>query len=343
MYPGVVLDHAPHVGDVKGEVRCVLYEVSLTLDEGDWVEGVLGGGWGRQGGLTVIMESLISEWRAAGVQVLLCQKVVHPHLRFLASSSNLLVIDRLALRQTAPIEALLGARAVSSLGSMPPHSTGVCVLEVKWMGGRRRLCLTSPKSTVASLLIGGESEQVVDELLQCAERAMGVLIDSSKEDRDIKVVPGGGGIEAVLASALIRWTYLRDERVKAASERVTANSPHREEWARVVQVERGIHDVCTDFAKIITDLGRQISGNLDPLSSLHEVDEEVVSDESGGVKTWRCLGWDGRPRVSWRQSGAQLMVDDDTVMDSALMKERAIRRAVEMAAVVMRVKGVIRG
>ena len=60
------------------------------------------------------------------------------------------------------------------------------------------------------------------------------------------------------------------------------------------------------------------------------------------MRVWRCLGWDGRKRVSWRQRGQQLLVDEATVMDCAVTKERALRRAVEMAAVVMRVQGVIR-
>ena len=340
LYPGVVLDHGGEGEMAGGERRCVMYGVSLRLERDEWVDGGAVEGAGKEEGAKAVMEALVSDWKATGVQVLLCQKVVHAHLRHLAASSGILVLDRLALRHTAPIAAILRVPVLSSLSSLPLDATGLCTLESRWIAGRRRLCITSAQSTACTLVVAGPSEQVVEELTLGVERAVALLVDAARNEREIKAVPGGGGVEADMAAALRSWLQQRDSRVQAVAQRVADEGLDETEWGRVAHVERGLRVVIAEVAQTFADISRHVCGSSNP--SVSDGAREGLAEQDG-VRMWRCIGWDGRPRVSWRQRGSELLLDDDIVMDSATTKERALRRAVEIAAMVMRVNGVIRG
>ena len=337
LYPGVVLDSLPPSPLPPSPCCCLLHTASLAFDPADLPPGLQ-----EQGNGTApvsVMAAMVERWVEGGVQLLLCQKVVHPHLKYLAAVAGVQVVDRLGLRAAQAVEGLIRGSA-AGVADEAGEVMGEVRVEGRWMAGKRRLCLTAAGGTVATVVVAGEGEGKVDELMEVVERAMAALRETVTEGgAEARVTAGGGGTEALMAAALRQWVKEREGRMRERGKGIEEGE--RREWERVVKVERGVREVCGEVVKAIADIGRQIRTGAAGEADGSEEDA-VRWEEVDGVRQWRCVGWDSRWRVSWQERGGELQVDDDTLVDSVATKERSIRRAVELAAVVMRVKGVLR-
>ena len=149
---------------------------------------------------------------AAGVALLLCQKLVAPALLRLLDERNVLVLPRLSLRHIGAAKTLSGAAPLAQL--LPPE-----VGELGLLGGVRTLVLGSKEyvhllppaaaaappraEPVCTLVLWAPHVTASEELGLCVSCALATLASALCERRPA-VLPGGGAFEVIAAARLRR-------------------------------------------------------------------------------------------------------------------------------------------
>lgn len=201
-----------------GTVAVALFKESLAggldhLDTANYPDGVpvtaSGGGtvtmmdvgWER---LAPVVNILV----AAGVELVLCQRVIHPSLKELLWSRGVATIDRLSSAHLSTVIELSGAVVLdldlNATSTLPPASIGrLANLQTVSVDGKCFVQLARPGGGIAAtVLLCASTATAAAELRLCAEAATSGL---SSLLRHPAVLAGAGATELYLAQSLRRW------------------------------------------------------------------------------------------------------------------------------------------
>ncbi|KAF4016097.1 hypothetical protein G4228_008162 [Cervus hanglu yarkandensis] len=150
------------------------------------------------------------------VDLVLCQKVIHPSLKQFLRTHHIIAVDRIGVSLMEPLSKVTGTRPIGSLGSISPSSYGtVKDLCIAKFGCKHFFHLIPNKATVCSLLLCNRNDTAWDELKLTCQTALHALQLTVKEPY---VLLGGGCTETHLVAYVRHKTryepesVLRDER-----------------------------------------------------------------------------------------------------------------------------------
>ncbi|XP_027477344.1 McKusick-Kaufman/Bardet-Biedl syndromes putative chaperonin [Zalophus californianus] len=180
--------------------KVALFCASLSGDLSDTGEG------------TVVVSSRVSLENAALEQLLnlgrqlvsdhvdlvMCQKVIHPSLKQFLHMHRVIAVDRVGVAVMEPLSKVTGTPPIGSLGSISPSSYGsVKDLCPAKFGFKHFLHLIPNEATICSLLLCSRNDTAWDELKLTCQTALHALQLTIKEP---SVLLGGGCTETHLAA-----------------------------------------------------------------------------------------------------------------------------------------------
>ncbi|XP_054552306.1 molecular chaperone MKKS [Talpa occidentalis] len=184
--------------------KVALFCSSLSGDLSDTAEGTVLVSYGVSLE-NAVLEQLLNLGRQLvndHVDLVLCQKVIHPSLKQFLSVHHIIAIDRVGLALMEPLSKATGTQPIGSLDSISPSSYGsVKDLRSEKFGSKHFFHLLPNEATVCSLLLCNRNDTVCDELKRTCQTALHVLQLTIKEPC---VLLGGGCTETHLA-AYIRY------------------------------------------------------------------------------------------------------------------------------------------
>ncbi|XP_065670060.1 molecular chaperone MKKS-like [Hydra vulgaris] len=142
--------------------------------------------------------------------VLICQKVVHPKVKYLLKQNNVICVDRIGSIALSSLQSLFNCKVMSTL-TLTDFAQYISVMnDFKFLNlnNRHFIQITSTSSTSKTLLLCAESDEELDTLAQCFEVSMVLLQGLAVHPQ---VVYGGGCIETMIAMHLL---YLRTKKLK---------------------------------------------------------------------------------------------------------------------------------
>ncbi|XP_008825407.1 McKusick-Kaufman/Bardet-Biedl syndromes putative chaperonin [Nannospalax galili] len=234
-------------------LKVALFCVSLSGDFSDCGEG------------TVIVSSQVSLENAVldqllnlgrqlvsdHVDLVLCQKVIHPSFKQFLSAHHIIAIDRVGVTLMEPLSKVTGTTPIGSLGSICPTSYGsVKDLCPARFGSKSFFHLIPNEATVCSLLLCNRNDTAWEELKLTCQTALHVLQFTIKEPW---VLLGGGCTETHLAA------YIR-HRVHNGTEDIVRGGECSQTELRLLAEAfcRALESVATslehDGGEILTDM-----------------------------------------------------------------------------------------
>ncbi|XP_049725853.1 McKusick-Kaufman/Bardet-Biedl syndromes putative chaperonin-like [Elephas maximus indicus] len=193
----------------SGALKVALFCVSLSGDFSDTGEGTLAVSYGVSLENAVLdqLVNLGGQLVRDHIDLVMCQKVIHPSLKQFLSSHQVIAIDRIGVTLMEPLSKMTGAQPIGSLGSVSPRSYGsVKDLRSAEFGSKRFFHLIPNEVTVSSLLLCNRNDTAWDELKLTCQTALHVLQLTIKEPF---VFLGGGCTETHLA-AYVRHKTLNE-------------------------------------------------------------------------------------------------------------------------------------
>ncbi|XP_007954614.1 McKusick-Kaufman/Bardet-Biedl syndromes putative chaperonin [Orycteropus afer afer] len=190
-------------------LKVALFCVSLSGDFSDTGEGTLVVSYGVDLESAVLDQLLNLGWQLVRdqIDIVMCQKVIHPSLKQFLSTHRVIAIDRVGVALMEPLSKMTGTQPIGSLSSISPSSYGsVKDLCTAKFGSKRFFHLIPHEVTVSSLLLCNRSDTTWDELKLTCQTALHVLQLTIKEPF---VFLGGGCTETHLA-AYIRHKTLNE-------------------------------------------------------------------------------------------------------------------------------------
>lgn len=141
---------------------------------------------------------------ATGASVVFCQKGIDDLAQYFLAKAGILAVRRMKPSDMNQIAQATGAKIIFDINDLNKDVLGSAeLIEEKQSPEGGFLHLTGVKhSTVATILVSGGTEHVVDEVKRAVEDAIGDLFTVLKNK---KVVAGAGAIEIEVARAL--YTY----------------------------------------------------------------------------------------------------------------------------------------
>ncbi|XP_008591325.1 PREDICTED: mcKusick-Kaufman/Bardet-Biedl syndromes putative chaperonin [Galeopterus variegatus] len=194
-------------------LRVALFHVSLSGDLSDTGEGTVVVSYGVSLE-NAILDQLLNLGRqlvSDHVDLVLCQKVIHPSLKQFLSRHHVIAIDRVGVTLMEPLTKVTGTHPIGSLGSISPSSYGsVKDLCSAKFGSKHFFHLIPHETTICSLLLCNRSDTAWDELKLTCQTALHVLQLTIKEPW---VLLGGGCTETHLAAYIRHKTHNEPESI----------------------------------------------------------------------------------------------------------------------------------
>ncbi|XP_069624889.1 molecular chaperone MKKS [Ranitomeya imitator] len=185
------------------------------------------------------------------VQILLCQKVIHPSLKQYLKEHDICALDRLGAALMEPLSEMTGAQPVASLCPVSSASYGRLqqISNVSY-GNKQYLHLLPDTTAVCSIVLCNRNETSLKELTrtcQTAERTLNHLL------KEPWLLLGGGCTEAHVA-AYIRYqvsslpgSHLEELRCTAAEYKLAADCFCSALEAAARSLEHDGGEILTDF------------------------------------------------------------------------------------------------
>lgn len=168
----------------SSEILNVHYEKSTTMD--------------TSAILIHQIEYLAQQAVNAKLDVLACQKVVHPRVKKMLQVHDIIVIDRLGLVQLQMLERMTGVISVGSLyHTLSAENIGfLSKASVQNIGGRQYLYMESTESSVCTVVLCNRHQEALEELKYACKSANHAL---ELALQDPSVLCGGGLWQILLA------------------------------------------------------------------------------------------------------------------------------------------------
>ncbi|XP_004383115.1 molecular chaperone MKKS isoform X1 [Trichechus manatus latirostris] len=190
-------------------LKVALFCVSLSGDFSDTGEGTLAVSYGVSLE-SAVLDQLLNLGRQLvwdHIDLVICQKVIHPSLKQFLSTHHVIAIDRVGVALMEPLSKMTGTQPIGSLGSISPSSYGsVKDLCSAKFGSKHFFHLIPNEVAVSSLLLCNRNDTAWDELKLTCQTALHVLQLTIKEPF---VFLGGGCTETHLA-AYVRHKTLNE-------------------------------------------------------------------------------------------------------------------------------------
>ncbi|XP_069464423.1 molecular chaperone MKKS [Ambystoma mexicanum] len=134
------------------------------------------------------------------VDLVLCQKVIHPSLKQYLKANHVMAVERLGAALMEPLTQMTGAQPIGSLYAVPSTCFGrLKRISVERLASKQFLHLISEDATICSLLLCNRNGTTLDELKRACYTAQHVL---QLTIRHPVALFGGGCTETHLASYL---------------------------------------------------------------------------------------------------------------------------------------------
>ncbi|XP_076971342.1 molecular chaperone MKKS [Tamandua tetradactyla] len=188
-------------------LKVALFCASLSGDLSDTGEGTVMVSYGVSLENAVLDQllNLGKQLVSDHVDLVMCQKVIHPSLKQFLSAHHVVAIDRVGGALMEPLKKMTGTQPIGSLSSVSPSSYGsVKDLCFAKFGSKHFFHLVPDEVTVCSLLLCNRNDTAWDELKLVCQTALHVLQLTIKQP---SVLLGGGCTETHLA-AYIRHKIL---------------------------------------------------------------------------------------------------------------------------------------
>lgn len=193
--------------------KVALFCASLSGDLSDTGEGTMVVTYGVSLE-NAVLEQLLSLGRqlvSDHVDLVVCQKVIHPSLKQFLSMHRVIAIDRVGVALMEPLSKVTGTQPIGSIGSISPSSYGsVKDLCPAKFGFKHFLHLIPYEATICSLLLCNRNDTAWDELKLTCQTALHVLQLTIKEPC---VLLGGGCTETHLAAYIRHKTCNEPESI----------------------------------------------------------------------------------------------------------------------------------
>jgi len=153
---------------------------------------------------TRIMKEMVKKIKAAGANVVFCQKGIDDMVQHFLAKEGILAARRVKQSDMEKLARATGGKIVTNLDDLKPEDLGYAELVEERKVGEDKMVFVegckNPKSV--TILIRGGSERVVDEAERSIHDALCVIKDVVEEPR---IVAGGGAPELALAMRLRDW------------------------------------------------------------------------------------------------------------------------------------------
>ncbi|KAL9989194.1 hypothetical protein ACROYT_G003717 [Oculina patagonica] len=340
---------------VNHSTKVALYNVSMAGDTDEWfsdrVKMEMAGGHDVNMESAVLRQMLkVADWLlAAGVQVVACQKCVHPALKQYLRDKSAFVIDRLSIVHISVVQCLTGAKILSTFSMDVPESSfgevqkieHVVINDKSFIHLLPQSSFTS--SAVCTLLLCSPDETSLDELKTVCQSSVSALHETLASPY---VVPGAGCLDTHLASFLRQYGQNIGPEIIAelgcTKGQFVAGINNvaycLESLARSLEHDSGSH---------VTDSANQHHWSLSPEaldlkpSMLHCMCGLVLCNQS---LEWSMMGHAENSSCDNRDSccteGAK-KIFDNAVLDMYPMKMNSYRTAFETANAILRIHCVV--
>uniref|UniRef100_U3F4E7 Molecular chaperone MKKS n=1 Tax=Callithrix jacchus TaxID=9483 RepID=U3F4E7_CALJA len=194
-------------------LKVALFCTTLSGDISDTGEGtvVLSYGVSLENAVLDQLLNLGRQLVSDHVDLVLCQKVIHPSLKQFLNMHRVIAIDRIGVTLMEPLTKMTGTQPIGSLGSISPNSYGsvkdVCTAK---FGSKHFVHLTPNEATICSLLLCNRNDTAWDELKLTCQTALHVLQLTLKEPWALL---GGGCTETHLAAYIRHKTHNNPESI----------------------------------------------------------------------------------------------------------------------------------
>ncbi|XP_029774252.1 McKusick-Kaufman/Bardet-Biedl syndromes putative chaperonin isoform X1 [Suricata suricatta] len=233
--------------------KVALFCASLSGDLSDTGEGtvVVSSGVSLENAVLDQLLSLGRQLVSDHIDLVLCQKVMHPSLKQFLSTHHVIAIDRVGAALMEALSKVTGTQPIGSLGAISPSSYGsVKDLCTEKFGFKHFLHLLPNEATICSLLLCNRNDTAWDELRLTCQTALHVLQLTIKEP---SVLLGGGCTETHLA-AYIRHKICDEPESILKDDRCTQTELHLLTEAFCSALESVAGSLEHDGGEILTDM-----------------------------------------------------------------------------------------
>nr|XP_045013289.1 McKusick-Kaufman/Bardet-Biedl syndromes putative chaperonin [Jaculus jaculus] len=271
--------------------KVALFCVSLAGDFSDAGEGtvVVTGGASLENAVLDQLFHLGRQLVSDHVDLVLCQKVIHPSLKQFLSTHHITAVDRVGVALMEPLSKVTGATPIGTLGSVSPTSYGsVKDLCSANFGSKHFLHVIPDEATVCSLLLCNRNDTTWNELKLTCETALHALQLTMKEPWALL---GGGCTETHLAA------YIRHKAHNEAESIVKDNGCSPAELQLVADafccaLESVAGSLEHDGGEVLTDLKYGHSWSV-------QADSPAVTSWPDSLSQCGCGLHNGQEELSW--------------------------------------------
>jgi len=153
---------------------------------------------------TRILKEMVDKVKAAGANVVFCQKGIDDMAQFFLAKEGIVAVRRAKKSDMEKLAKATGGKIITSIDDLNPSDLGEAKLvEERKLGEDKMVFVEECKDPGAvAILIRGGLERAVDEAERSLHDALYVVIDVVKDGR---IVYGGGAADAELAKELKRY------------------------------------------------------------------------------------------------------------------------------------------
>ncbi|XP_014352754.1 McKusick-Kaufman/Bardet-Biedl syndromes putative chaperonin [Latimeria chalumnae] len=354
--PGILVDapgfHSGKAADRnklhQGCIKLALFSVSLSGNLTDVGDGTLVVRLGVSLEAAVLEQLLLMGEQLVSNQVdlLVCQKVVHPSLRQYLKERHVMIVDRIGAALMESLINMTGAHPIGSFQTPIPSSCYGTLKDLRTVrfGSKQLLHLIPVDAAVCSTVLCNRNETTLNELKLVCQTAKHVLQLTLKEPLALL---GGGCTETHLAS------FIRHKCNNITDNTLTALNCSWLEYRIIadcfcVSLESIAHSLEHDGGETLMDTVHGHCWSVKPDTPLSSGWKDVVCKCGCGMYNqqqnfcWTVLG---SKHVSFRpkpwQEGTVVNFTEQLALDSFTAKLNALQVAVEVASLILELNYVI--
>jgi thermosome len=249
-----------------------------------------------------ILRSMVEKIKAAGANVVFCQKGIDDLAQYYLAKAGILAVRRVKKSDMEKLARATGGRIITNIEEISPEVLGYAELvEERKVADEKMVFVEGcPNPRAVSILVRGGLERAVDEAERNLVDALSVVSDVLEEPY---VLPGGGAPEAELAKELRKYAAKVGGREQLAIEA---------------------------FANALEVIPRTLAENsgLDPIDIMAEL--RAAHEKPDGWK-YGVDVFEGKVADMWALG----------VIEPLAVKLQAIKAATEAAAMILRIDDII--
>jgi thermosome len=251
---------------------------------------------------TSILREMVQKIKAAGANVVICQKGIDDIAQHFLAKEEILAVRRVKESDMEKLAKATGGKVVTNLDDLKAEDLGFAELvEERKIGEDKMTFIEGCKNPHSvAILIRGGFQRVVDEAERALTDALSVVSDVIENN---KIVAGGGAVESELAKVLRQYAPKVGGREQLAIEA---------------------------FANALEIIPKTLAENagLEPIDILVELRSAHEKTDSSwmGVDVF---------------NGKIVDMRENSVVEPLIVKEQAIKSAAEAAATILRIDDII--